>query len=530
MMTRSSRLNAAAIVLGQMLAFGVLVAGCLGIAKPSTPTPPDPPLIIDGRDAEFAQTCAVLYRQDRGRDIDASTAAACLDRCRRGATGEEIAAWFRSTRPPEPPAPAGPTFPIRAKGDRWVDASGAPFVPNFESLLTALRPGIKDADWPKLLTAAHDRGANGVRVFGGALVAMTWAKQTADGARSRMPAFFQAARDLGLVVEIAIITDSGEGAGYDIERHLVESLRTAQRFDNAIVEIANEFSDGTQHEALVRDPDALCALAKRAVKAAGYTRDWALGAAPYDGLIGDGRYGGDCGTFNVVHTKRSRDHQTMLDRAYALVDVRRATGKPVISSEPIGADEKDKDGSRESDASFFRDYAAAMRKAGVGAVFHSEAGLRGQALGKKQAAAAVAFHRELASADTAPDFGTLAPRPRGWDSCVAEVGKNAKAIVACHRARYYGRVSLPRVADLLGDIARDLTAAKIDGGPFGRLVKTSGTTCGGYSCDVVCAGQGAAQRQWDTLSNADGVPGKPQAGPTWDELDRKVVRLCEVPR
>ena len=42
-------------------------------------------------------------------------------------------------------------------------------------------------------------------------------------------------------------------------------------------------------------------------------------------------------------------------------------------------------------------------------------------------------------------------------------------------------------------------AAGVSGGPFGILEKASGNNCGGYSCDIICSGQGNAQKQWDVL-------------------------------
>ena len=46
---------------------------------------------------------------------------------------------------------------------------------------------------------------------------------------------------------------------------------------------------------------------------------------------------------------------------------------------------------------------------------------------------------------------------------------------------------------------RDFNRVGVAGGPFGLLVKESGNQCGGYSCDVVCHGEGAAQKQYDVL-------------------------------
>lgn len=55
---------------------------------------------------------------------------------------------------------------------------------------------------------------------------------------------------------------------------------------------------------------------------------------------------------------------------------------------------------------------------------------------------------------------------------------------------------------MLKEAARELNRWGFDSGgrgPFGILRKTNGNHCGGYSCDIIAAGQGQAQAQWDVL-------------------------------
>ncbi|MDP3909922.1 MAG: hypothetical protein Q8Q14_05990 [Gemmatimonadales bacterium] len=97
-------------------------------------------------------------------------------------------------------------------------------------------------------------------------------------------------------------------------------------------------------------------------------------------------------------------------------------------------------------------------------------------------------------------------------------------IVEIHRSAYPTPIPPAQVPALLREIAAHLNAAGVPGGPFGLLVKTSGNRCGGYSCDIICAGQGAAQRQWDVL-----IASEAAATPTWSgPLPRIVVRECEI--
>jgi hypothetical protein len=99
-----------------------------------------------------------------------------------------------------------------------------------------------------------------------------------------------------------------------------------------------------------------------------------------------------------------------------------------------------------------------------------------------------------------------------------------EAIVKCERAKY-GHMSHGQMNQLLIAITRSLNRNGIGGGPFGILRKQSGTNCNGYSCDVICAGQGGSQRQWDVLGDIEGDQSPGWGGPNTDGIR---VDLCEV--
>ena len=97
---------------------------------------------------------------------------------------------------------------------------------------------------------------------------------------------------------------------------------------------------------------------------------------------------------------------------------------------------------------------------------------------------------------------------------------NPETIVACERAKF-GALNDSSVIQLLSQIADSLNRNNIPGGRFGLLRKESGSQCNGYSCDIICSGNGGAQRQWDVL--VDG------GGPTWHEVGAGLtVRVCEI--
>ncbi len=114
-----------------------------------------------------------------------------------------------------------------------------------------------------------------------------------------------------------------------------------------------------------------------------------------------------------------------------------------------------------------------------------------------------------------------APGPAPGGSCVLASGN---AIVVCNRYRYAGFMSETQVVAFLAQSAKDLNTARIPGYPFGILVKDGGYNCNGFSCDILCAGNGSGQRQWDVLGDADGAQ-----NPGFEEIHGpKVVRPCII--
>jgi hypothetical protein len=86
-------------------------------------------------------------------------------------------------------------------------------------------------------------------------------------------------------------------------------------------------------------------------------------------------------------------------------------------------------------------------------------------------------------------------------------------------------MSAGQIVDFLRGSAHDLNVAGVAEGPFGILQK--GNACNGYSCDIICSGQGSAQKQWDVLIAGD--PGQGVAEPVWRKLGAGiVVRQCDI--
>jgi len=125
--------------------------------------------------------------------------------------------------------------------------------------------------------------------------------------------------------------------------------------------------------------------------------------------------------------------------------------------------------------------------------------------------------RGVASPTPSPSPG---PAPGG--PCVSS---NPQAIVECERAKY-GHMDSNQLLQFEKNVARSLNSNGISGGPFGILRKSGGSSCGGYSCDIICAGSGTGQRQWDILNDAEGSQGPTWNGPSTYPNIR--VDACEV--
>jgi hypothetical protein len=102
-------------------------------------------------------------------------------------------------------------------------------------------------------------------------------------------------------------------------------------------------------------------------------------------------------------------------------------------------------------------------------------------------------------------------------------GSNPETIVSCERAKY-GGMSHSQMFTFMQSVAKSLNRNGIAEGPFGILRKAGGENCNGYSCDVVCAGQGGGQRQWDVLGDINGAQ-----TPGWRRIEGSIrVDVCEI--
>jgi len=113
------------------------------------------------------------------------------------------------------------------------------------------------------------------------------------------------------------------------------------------------------------------------------------------------------------------------------------------------------------------------------------------------------------------------PAP-GGGPCVSS---SPLQIITCERNKY-GHMSSTDTVNFLTASARSLTSNGISGGPFGLLRKGGGSSCNGYSCDIICSGSGNGQRQWDVLGDAEGAQVPSFNGPATVPNIR--VDVCDI--
>jgi hypothetical protein len=121
--------------------------------------------------------------------------------------------------------------------------------------------------------------------------------------------------------------------------------------------------------------------------------------------------------------------------------------------------------------------------------------------------------------------GAPAPGPGPSNPGGACNGSTPLAIVECERDKY-GYMSEAQMLEFLKSTVRSLNRNGISGAPFGILRKTGGHNCGGWSCDVICSGNGNSQRQWDVLGDIEGTQNPTWGGP--NTLPDIRVDVCQV--
>ncbi|OFW22416.1 MAG: hypothetical protein A3H97_16750 [Acidobacteria bacterium RIFCSPLOWO2_02_FULL_65_29] len=116
------------------------------------------------------------------------------------------------------------------------------------------------------------------------------------------------------------------------------------------------------------------------------------------------------------------------------------------------------------------------------------------------------------------------PTPGTGGSCASR--GTPLEILQCRRNQYGAHMNATEIVAFLKASAKDINTLATVGGPWGTLVKTSGSQCNGYSCDILCLGNGSGQIQRDVLIDAEGSQTPIWGGPL--SGSGIAVRQCEA--
>lgn len=252
---------------------------------------------------------------------------------------------------------------LRISGTRFLKADGSVFewrgITAFR-LLEFVAHG-REAEADAYLKWAASKTLNIVRVL--AIADGIFQLSPADGQRA-LPRLLEIAQKHGVHVEVVALTGTTV-IDVDMRAHVKAIGEICARYPNALLELANEPGHPTQSRA-VHDPATLQSLAQVVPKQV----PLALGSVEY----GEGFA---AGTYVTWHAPRTARWYSDISEGAALV---KRFNKPVVSDEPIGAADHAVPGRRDNNPAHFRQAAAAIRRAGLGATFHYDGGVQAKPL------------------------------------------------------------------------------------------------------------------------------------------------------
>jgi hypothetical protein len=284
---------------------------------------------------------------------------------------------------------------LRVSGARFIQPDGTTFhwrgISAFRLLEFVAHGREKEAD--AYLRWAASKRLNVVRVF--AMADGIFQLAPADGERA-LPRLLELARRRNIYVEVVAFTGTSV---ITVDRAaFVKSIAAiCARHPNALLELANEPGHPTQATEM-HDPAHLQSLLPHVPKAVPV----ALGSVEYGDGFAAGRY-------VTWHSPRGREWFTQVAEGAALL---KRFGKPVINDEPIGAADAAVAGRRDNNPAHFRAAAESMRRAGIGATFHYEGGIRTRLPTKGELACLDAWLAGFSVSRTAVSAESFAESPR----------------------------------------------------------------------------------------------------------------------
>jgi hypothetical protein len=261
------------------------------------------------------------------------------------------------------------------------------------SCLAPFRPGH---DYRPALDEIAALGYGCVRTFCGPL---PWCNQTREAVYAGLPRFLDHCHNRGLNAYLPYITEAG--TGFDLEAHVRELEAIANEWPAVVLKAtSNESNHPSQGGRL--PPERCRDLAAMMRGPVSFGADLDDESTAYTG-----------GAWVSSHLDRGRPAWNWVRRVREQFGVSETVGKPVLSGEPMGADEQANPGKRESAPELFFTLGALNRLfLGGSGVFHSQSGLMAERLGPNQRRCAEAY---LAGVRLIPGAHRLTYKNAGHD-------------------------------------------------------------------------------------------------------------------
>jgi hypothetical protein len=337
--------------------------------------------LITGRDDEFRGTITAIYLSELGRAPDPGGLENWLQHAREGWTGEQI----RHAIHESPEAVAFRARPVVApvhleiRGRDFVNANGERIVLNGTDAFVAYRLYLDGADLSPLFEESQALGFTMWRVFLMGSIRQNTILQLTDtdpGFYDRLRPFAELLNQHGIILLGTVFVDAQDiMPDVNIRRQHWARVANELRGTHTLLSAGNQWNKNGWHPLDVSDPGGPL---------------WSRGSGVEDVAPMPPH-----GSFTEFHPVRGIERTLMDAVASPVFLYGHGVNVPLIISEPIGFAEAEQPGRRSADPFVAWQLGRLYATMCAGAVFHSDAGMRGQLMGPVTRASAEAWSRGM---------------------------------------------------------------------------------------------------------------------------------------
>lgn len=346
--------------------------------------------MITDRDPEFIGTITALYREELGRDPDPGGLSVYLDFVRNGGTGGQLRQILHDSpegvahraQPIAPTVVLSPasTLHLEIRGSDFIDATGERLVLNGTDQFVAFRQYLDGVDLDPLFNESRELGFNLWRVFlmGSVRQNNILELRPNDGTDAQLRPFAHLLNAHGIALLATVFVDAQDVMPTVDDRQIYwQDVADALRGSLTLLSGGNQFPKNGWNPNELTDPGML----------------WSRGSALADPDPFQPQPNG--ASFAEFHPRRDLPASLLDSVASPVTLTRLGLRVPLIISEPLGFAEAERPGSRSNDANLAWRFARHYATECAGAVFHNDAGMRGQLMGPVTRACAEAWQRGM---------------------------------------------------------------------------------------------------------------------------------------